>query len=63
MTLSEHLIVARPNPTADTLAHEHATAPGRAAHLLLGGLAACRRGELEKSEWHQVDLDATSSRS
>ena len=56
MKLSECLIVARPNAKASTVERERARRVNRTLYLLLAGLAACRKGELEKLEWTHVDL-------
>ena len=56
MTLTEHLIVARPNPRPGTVERERARRTRRTLYLLLAGLAACRKGELLKLQWEHVDL-------
>lgn len=56
MKLSECLIVARPNAKSSTIEPERARRVNRTLYLLLAGLAACRKGELEKLEWTHVDL-------
>jgi integrase len=47
---------ARPNPKPATVAHEHDRRVKRTLRLLLSGLAACRKGELEMLRWELVDL-------
>ena len=56
MTLSEHLIFARPNPNPGTVEREWHCRVKRTLYLLLAGLVACRRGELAKLTWELVDL-------
>jgi integrase len=56
MALSKHLIVSRPNPKPATVLHEHDRRVKRTLYLLLSGLAACRKGELEMLRWELVDL-------
>ena len=56
MSLSENLIVARTNPKPATIVRERERRVNRTLYLLLAGLAACRKGELEKLDWTNVDL-------
>ena len=56
MALSRNLIVPRTNPRPATVAREHDRRIKRTLYLLLGGLAACRKGELSRLQWELVDL-------
>ena len=57
MLLAQNLIVRRPNAKPETREHERVRLINRTLYLLLSGLVACRRGELEKLEWTHVDLE------
>ncbi|CAN5902815.1 hypothetical protein BH11MYX3_BH11MYX3_15920 [soil metagenome] len=57
MTLSENLIVARPNARPGTVERERERRTNRTLYLLLAGLAACRKGELTKLQWEMVNLE------
>jgi hypothetical protein len=62
-TLAEHLVMPRPNSKEATKCKERVRRVNRTLYLLLAGLAACRRGEVEKIDWAASARTITSSRS
>jgi len=62
MALSKHLIVPRPNPQPAMVAREHDRRVKRTLYLLLAGLAACRKSELEMLRWDWSISRGTGSR-
>ncbi len=55
-TLAEHLVIPRPNSKEATKCKERVRRVNRTLYLLLAGLAAARRGEVEKLDWTHVNL-------